>query len=47
MPVTVRKRKGKKPWKIVNKRTGRVEGSSTSKRKASIAAGMKNRAHRR
>lgn len=47
MPHTVRKGKGKKPYKIVNKRTGKVAGSSKSKRKARISASMRDRGHRR
>lgn len=34
MPYKVVKRSGEKPYKIVNKETGRVVGSSTSKSKA-------------
>lgn len=35
MPYIVRKRgKGKRPWKIIKKDTGKVVGSSTSKSKA-------------
>lgn len=44
MPVVVRKRKGKRPWKIVNKNTGRVEGSSTSRAKAQRSANARNAA---
>lgn len=48
MPHTVRKRgKGKKPFKIVNKRTGKTVGSSSSKRKAAISASKRDRAHKR
>jgi hypothetical protein len=42
MPHTVRKRKGSKPWKIVNKNTGEVKGSSTSKRKAQASARIRD-----
>ena len=45
MPYTVRKGKGRKPWKIVNRSTGKQVGSSTSKAKASKSAGIRNRAH--
>jgi hypothetical protein len=34
MPYKIVKRTGAKPWKIVNKDTGKVVGSSTSKEKA-------------
>ncbi|MDX9797147.1 MAG: hypothetical protein RBT24_10035 [Arcobacteraceae bacterium] len=34
MPYKVVKREGKKPYKIVNKDTGKAVGSSTSKAKA-------------
>ena len=44
MPYTVRKVRGR--WAIVNKRTGKVAGYSLSKRKARIAASIRNRAHR-
>ena len=45
MPYTVRRGKGRKPWKIVNARSGRQVGASTSKRKAQISASYRNRAH--
>ena len=34
MPYSVRRGKGIKKWKIINKRTGKVVGSSTTKAKA-------------
>jgi len=34
MPYKIVKRKGKRPYKIINKNTGRVVGSSTSRKKA-------------
>jgi len=34
MPYKIEKRKGKKPWKIINEDTGKVVGSSESKAKA-------------
>lgn len=37
MPYKVVKRKGKRPYKIVNKRTGKTVGSSTSKAKANAS----------
>ena len=46
MPYTVRKGKGSKPWKIVNKRTGKTVGSSTTKSKAKASARVRNAAHR-
>lgn len=42
MPHTVRKRKGSKPWKVVDKSTGKVKGSSTSKRKAQASARIRD-----
>jgi hypothetical protein len=44
MPYSVRKGKGRKPYKIVNTKTGKQVGSSTSKRKARISASIRNRA---
>jgi len=46
MPVSVRKGKGKRPWKIVE-RSGRVVGRSRTKRKAKISAAIRNRRSRR
>jgi hypothetical protein len=34
MPYKVVKRSGAKPWKIINKNTGKVVGSSKTKAKA-------------
>jgi len=45
MPYSVRKGKGKRPWKIVNTNTGRIAGTSTTERKARISASIRNRAH--
>ena len=45
MPVTVRKGSGSKPWKIVEKSSGKVVGSSTSKAKADSSARARNAAH--
>jgi hypothetical protein len=42
MPHTVRKGKGKKPWKIVNKDTGEVKGSSETKKKAQASARIRD-----
>jgi hypothetical protein len=38
-------RKAGKRWAIVNAKTGRVAGYSTSKRKAAISASIRNRGH--
>ena len=46
MPHTVHKRKGTKPYKIVNKRTGKQVGSSTSKAKARRSAAYRDGAKR-
>lgn len=45
MPVVVRKGSGKRPWKIVEKSTGKIKGSSTSKAKAQASANARNAAH--
>ena len=45
MPVTVRKGSGAKPWKIVEKATDKVVGSSTTKEKAQSSANARNAAH--
>jgi hypothetical protein len=42
MPHTVRKGKGKKPWKIVNKDTGETKGSSETKKKAKASARIRD-----
>jgi hypothetical protein len=42
MPVTVRKGSGSKPWKIVEKSTGKVKGSSTTKAAALSSARARN-----
>jgi hypothetical protein len=46
MPHSVRKGKGRKPWKIVNTATGKQVGSSTTKTKASRSASIRDRSHR-
>lgn len=48
MPTGVRKsrKKGKK-YAIYDKRTGKVKGHSTSKRKAHIAASKRDQGHRK
>lgn len=38
MPYRIENRGGKRPWKIVNKETGAIAGSSTSKAKAEASA---------
>ena len=38
MPYKIRKGKGAKPWKIVATETGKIVGSSTSKKKAEASA---------
>jgi hypothetical protein len=43
MPYTVRKGQGKRPWKIVNKQSGRVAGTSTSKSQAQKSAAIRNK----
>lgn len=45
MPHSVRKGTGKKPWKIVNKNTGKQVGSSTTKAKAKQSASIRDRSH--
>ena len=47
MPVVVRKRKGKKPYAIVEKKTGKVKGRSSSKAKAQASARARNAAYRK
>ena len=42
MPVVVRRGSGAKPWKIVEKETGKVVGTSTSKEKAQSSANARN-----
>jgi len=44
MPYKIRKGSGKRPWKIINKRTGKVVGTSVTKAKAkaSIRARYRN-----
>lgn len=46
MPVTVRKGKGARPWKIVEIETGRQVGSSATKAKAARSAAYRNAAYR-
>jgi len=42
MPHTVRKGRGSKPWKIVNKHTGGQKGSSETKQKAKASARIRD-----
>jgi len=44
MPVTVRKGSGSRPWKIVEKASGKVVGSSKSKANAQRSANARNAA---
>lgn len=44
MPVKVVKRTGKRPWKIVDKKTGKVEASALTKKAAEQNARTRNRA---
>lgn len=46
MPVKVVKRVGKRPYKIVEK-SGKVVGSSTTRRNAEISASKRNAAFKR
>lgn len=47
MPVVVRHRTGKRSYKIVEKATNRVVGSSTTKANAEASARARNAAHKR
>lgn len=44
MPYKIVKRKGSRPFKIVNKSTGKVVGSSTSRAKAGRSIGYRSNA---
>jgi len=44
MPVKVRRGTGSRPYKIVEKTTGKVRGSSTTKAKAQASANARNAA---
>ena len=46
MPYKVVKRSGKKPWKIINRNTGQVVGSSNSKSKAQASARARMAGHK-
>jgi len=43
-PVKVEKRSGKKPYKVVEKATGKVKGSSETRAKAESSARARNAA---
>ena len=45
MPVKVEKRSGARPFKIVEKATGKVVGSSETRAKAQASANARNAAH--
>lgn len=45
MPYVIRRRGGKKPYKIVNRNTGKVVGSSTSRAKAQRSVNARNASH--
>lgn len=47
MPVKVEKRTGAKPYKIVEKATGKVVGSSTTKADAEASARARNAAYKK
>lgn len=38
MPYKIVRKKGKRPWKIINKETGKVVGSSSSESEAKSSA---------
>jgi len=44
MPVKVVKKGGARPYKVVEKATGKVKGSSTTKAKAQASANARNAA---
>lgn len=45
MPYKIVKRKGKKPWKIINKDTGKQVGSSKTKKNAKSSVRARWGAH--
>lgn len=47
MPVKVVRRGGARPWKIIEVSTGKVKGSSKTKRDAEASARARNTAIRR
>jgi len=46
VPYSVRKGGGSRPWKIVNKQTGRVVGSSKTKSAAQASVRIRMAAHK-
>lgn len=42
MPCKIQKRSGKRPYKIINKETGKTVGSSTSRVKAEASIRARN-----
>jgi hypothetical protein len=42
MPHTVRKGRGSKPWKVVDKNSGKQKGSSETKKKAQASARIRD-----
>ena len=44
MPVKVVKRTGKRPWKIVDKKTGKVEATALTRKAAEQNARTRNKA---
>jgi len=47
MPSSVRKGKGKRPWKVVDKRTGKTVGTSKTKRNAKRSASARDASHKK
>jgi len=45
MPHAVRKMKGRRPYKIVNLDTGKIVGTSTSRKKAKMSAHIRDSQH--
>ena len=46
MPVIVRKRRGSRPYKIIEKSTGKIKGTSTNRKDAEASARARNMAWR-
>lgn len=46
MPYKIRKGSGKKPFKIINKNTGKQVGSSTSRKKAQASVRARMGSHK-
>lgn len=47
MPYRIVKRTGERPYKIINKNTGKVVGSSTSKSKAEASVRARYAGHKK